>query len=242
MDIQCFNQTFGTHHSIASKKSFHNIISSKSDHQLFWSSAIIHVANILSLNIPSFSKFSNTIPPLTNPSSIPLAKQNCIASETLTRNRHQHGEHGCPFPLFSQYSLHLPKSVFEWIMFFVLGDHLTTSRDQVAQDQRAVDHLPCHIDQLACFSMASGLVHQYFNMIQGHFWGETSTKDYVPLLTLCDLLSNWAEVNPCKIDFYAWLCFLNVVLLVLVILAALVIVIDTSILNAWVLKELCRIL
>ncbi|KAH7905378.1 hypothetical protein BJ138DRAFT_1183669, partial [Hygrophoropsis aurantiaca] len=42
----------------------------------------------------------------------------------------------------------LPKSIFKRIMYFILGDCLTTARDRAAQDRRSVDRSPYRVDHL----------------------------------------------------------------------------------------------
>lgn len=225
-DIRRFDEQFGTRHSIPPEKSFRDIIPSKPDHQLFRQSSILHVASILSVNIPAFSKFASDIPPLTDPSAIPPHQTELYCLPTFDQEQASTRGNMVVLSHYFLDVLRLPKSIFERIMFFILGDRLTTSRDRAAQDQRAVDRSPHRIDRLSCFSMTSGLMHQCLNMVQNlaqNFWGESSTKDNVSLLTLRDLLPNRADVNPRKIDFYGWLRFLDVVLSALVVSAALAI-------------------
>jgi hypothetical protein len=44
--------------------------------------------------------------------------------------------------------LKLPETVFDRTMFFVLGDHLTTVHDRVAQDIHAVDWSSHHMSEV----------------------------------------------------------------------------------------------
>lgn len=119
--------------------------------------------------------------------------------------------------------LNLPKDVFERIIYFILGDRLTTAHDHAAQDQRAVDTSPHRFDHLSSFAMTSGLMHHCLNMIRcigGNSWGGANGKDAMSLMTLRDLLPNYTEINTRSVDFYAWLRFLDIVLRSMVIRAA----------------------
>jgi hypothetical protein len=96
------------------------------------------------------------------------------------------------------------KSIFDQLMFFLLGDRLTTARDRAAQDQRAVDRSPSIFDHLSCFQCTSGVMHVCMNMCQNlgrTHWGRTNC-DAVSLLTLRDQLPNRSNITPQKIDFY----------------------------------------
>ena len=56
--------------------------------------------------------------------------------------------------------LALPKPIFERLMFFILGDRLTTARDRAAQNQRAVDSSEYKIDHLTSFCMVTPRAHR----------------------------------------------------------------------------------
>jgi hypothetical protein len=118
--------------------------------------------------------------------------------------------------------LALPKPVFERILFFILGDRLTTARDRAAQSQRAVDRSMHKVDRLASFRMVSGVMHVCMNQIQNigkYAWGGDS-DDSVALKTLRDILPNRSGLNTKKIDFYGWLQFMDATLFSLVMKAA----------------------
>ena len=112
--------------------------------------------------------------------------------------------------------LKLPKNVFEECMFFILGDRLTTARDRAAQDQRAIDRSPFQADHLSSITLTGGLMHYCLNMVRNiginHWGGAAKNGDAVSLMALRDILPNRSEINTRKIDFYAWLRFLDVVL------------------------------
>jgi hypothetical protein len=117
--------------------------------------------------------------------------------------------------------LRIPKEVFERIMFFVLGDRLTTSRDRAAQDQRALDRSSFRSDHLSSIAVASGLMHQCLNFIENvgkNYWGNAG--DLVGLMKLRNTLPNREGINLRKVDFYAWLRFLDTVLSSLIVRAA----------------------
>ncbi|KAJ6631799.1 hypothetical protein B0H10DRAFT_1770811, partial [Mycena sp. CBHHK59/15] len=119
----------------------------------------------------------------------------------------------------------IPEHVFDSRYSFLLGDRLTTARDRAAQDQRAVDCSEHLIDHLSSFEAFSGIMHFVMNKIQNlgkNAWGGAN-KDAVSLLTLLERLPNRSNINLRKIDFYAWLRFLDVVLHTLILRAAMVI-------------------
>jgi hypothetical protein len=126
--------------------------------------------------------------------------------------------------------LKIPNEVFEDKNFFLLGDRLTTAQDRAAQDQRAVDRSEHRVDHLASFSLLSGLMHVVLNQVHNigkNTWGG-GVKDAVSLATLLEKLPNTGNINLRKIDFYAWLRFLDVVLRALVLRAAMVLLNDTT--------------
>jgi hypothetical protein len=83
--------------------------------------------------------------------------------------------------------LSLPMPIFDRVMFFILGDHLTTVRDHAAQAQHAVDYSASKVDQLASFCMVIGLMHICMNQIQniGKNARGGDSDDPVGLKTLC---------------------------------------------------------
>ncbi|KAK6984408.1 hypothetical protein R3P38DRAFT_2575985, partial [Favolaschia claudopus] len=119
--------------------------------------------------------------------------------------------------------LRIPKDVFERIMFFVLGDRLTTARDRAAQDQRALDRSEYRADHLSSIAVTSGLMHQCLNFIENvgkNYWGDSG--DLISLTDLKNVLPNREEINLRKFDFYAWLRFLDVILRSLIVRASMV--------------------
>ncbi|KAJ7315567.1 hypothetical protein DFH08DRAFT_942843 [Mycena albidolilacea] len=81
------------------------------------------------------------------------------------------------------------------------------------------------INQPSAKGVLSGLMHFVMNQIQNigkNAWGGAD-RDAVSLETCVKKLPNRESINVCKIDFYAWLRFLDVVLRALVLQAAIVI-------------------
>ncbi|KAF8223957.1 hypothetical protein L208DRAFT_1425929 [Tricholoma matsutake] len=111
---------------------------------------------------------------------------------------------------YFQEILSIPTHQFEQEMFFILGDHLTTAWDHAAQGQWAVDRSENCADHLSSHVMLTGMMH--------NFWGGPD-KDTISLATLLAILPNHGDINLHKVDFYAWLHFLDVVLRALVIKA-----------------------
>jgi hypothetical protein len=121
--------------------------------------------------------------------------------------------------------LQIPAANFETRNYFLLGDRLTTARERAAQDQRLVDRSEHRFDRLSSFQVLSGLMHFVMNQIQNigkNSWGGAD-RDTVSLETCVKKLPNRESINVRKIDFYAWLRFLDVVLRALVLQAAIVI-------------------
>lgn len=115
-------------------------------------------------------------------------------------------------------------SVHQARNFFLLGDRLTTAREWAAQDQRSVDRSEHRFDLLASFEVLSGIMHFVMNQVQNigkNAWGGAS-QDSISLSKLLEKLPSHANINLKKIDFYAWLRFLDVILRGLVLRAAMV--------------------
>jgi hypothetical protein len=122
--------------------------------------------------------------------------------------------------------LKIPMEKFENKIYTILGDRLTTARDRAVQDQRAVDQSLHAFDHLSSFRMVSGLMHYELNFISAiadNYWGDKTTNTE-SLSAFHHTLPNRTEINPKKIDYYAWIRFLEVVLSSLVLKAALVVV------------------
>ncbi|EDR06303.1 uncharacterized protein LACBIDRAFT_300405 [Laccaria bicolor S238N-H82] len=193
------------------------------DQTVYRTHSIIHTQRILSEEIQSFTWFSSAIPPFEDTAAITAQKTEEYYLPTF--DQEQGSTQGNMLVLEHYFGkvLDIPKETFEHTMFTVLGDRLTTVRDHAAQDQCAVDRSTHRFDHLSSFSMVSGLMHFCLNFIHavgGNYWGDKNT-DAVSLSTLLASLPNRKDINLRKVDYYAWLRFLDVILRGLVIQAAL---------------------
>ncbi|KAI0782725.1 hypothetical protein C8Q75DRAFT_885922, partial [Abortiporus biennis] len=221
--VHRFIATLGRRHTLKLEDALRGIIPSREDHINFRQASLIHVYFILSQHLPVFTCFSSSILVLADPHAITPHKTELYYLPTFDQEQASMKGNIVVLTHYFLTILQLPKDVFENIMFFILGDWLTTARDRATQDQRSVDHLPYRVDHLSSFAMTSGLMHHCLTMIQNigqNFWGSDGSTDAVSLSKLRDLLPNRTNVNLRKIDFYAWLQFLDVVLCSLVIAAA----------------------
>lgn len=229
-----FKTKRGSRHLINPRQALEDILPSLDDQKTFRKNAIVHaqrvIAGILkeaglkSSELPAMPSFleDNPIPPhRTEEYYLPTFDQ----EQGSTRGNMVVLEH-----YFSKV-LAIPKKTFEERMFTVLGDRLTVARDRAAQDQRAVDTSPHAFDHLSSFAMVGGLMHYEMNFIAavaGNAWGKPGVCDAVSLMTLQKLLPNRTEVNPKKINYYAWLRFLHAIFQALVLKAAMVVMKSAS--------------
>jgi hypothetical protein len=221
-DVERFGATAGTRHQMAAEDALEAILPNSSDQHTFREMAILHIAYILSEDVKCFSKFRSTLPKFHDPKAIPLHKTEQYYLPTFDQEQASTRGNMIVLRHYFLEVLALPKSVFETVMFFILGDRLTTARDRAAQDQRAVDRSKFRVDHLSSFTVISGLMHVCMNKMQNigrNMWG-TKDRDDVSLLTLRDLLPNRSNINLHKHDFYAWLRFLDAILRSLAIIAA----------------------
>ncbi|KAF8998376.1 hypothetical protein BDQ17DRAFT_1391746 [Cyathus striatus] len=112
----------------------------------------------------------------------------------------------------------------------VLGIHKKTFEETMFT---VLDLSPDVFDHLSSIHTVCGLMHYEMNFISaiaGNYWGSSGNTDAISLSTLHKLFPNQIEINPCKINYYAWLRFLNVILQALVLKAA-IHVTNTSDLN-----------
>lgn len=230
-DVQRFDEKAGTRHRLPPRQALEDILPNAEDQATFREHVTLHVAAILSEGIASFAKFRSKLPKFTDPKAIPPHKTEKYYLPTF--DQEQSSTRGNMIVLRHYFLdvLKIPKPVFEAIMYFVLGDRLTTARDRAAQNQRAVDRSESRFDHLKSLAVTSGVMHICMNKMQNfsrNSWGTANAKDDVSLLTLRDLLPNRSNVNLHKHDFYAWLRFLDVVLRALVITAAMVVLDVTS--------------
>lgn len=195
------------------------------DQHIFSDNAIKHVGNILCDEIEGFGSHRKDIPDFFDPHA--LANKQTEEYVLPTYDQEQASTRGNML-VIEHYFCHvlgIPKKVFEERFFFLLGDRLTTARDRAAQDQRAVDRSEYRVDHLSSFEVTSGIMHFVMNQVHNigkNTWGGAN-KDPVSLLTLLEKLPNRTNINLRKIDFYAWLRFLDTVLRALVLRAAMMI-------------------
>ncbi|KAJ7827097.1 hypothetical protein B0H13DRAFT_2374013 [Mycena leptocephala] len=208
--VENFAQTAKTRHLIPPDQALEEILPTALDQRTFADNAMKHVADILYFFDPYALNDTQT-----EEYFLPTYDQ----EQSSTRGN---------MLVIGHYFvdvLQIPKVIFEDRNFFLLGDRLTTARDRAAQDQRAVDRSEHRIDHLSSFEAISGIMHFVLNKIQNlgkNTWGGAN-KDAVSLLTLLEKLPNRTNINLRKIDFYAWLRFLDTVLRALVLRAAMVI-------------------
>ena len=220
--VERFVSQMGHRHKLSPDDALKNIMLHQEDHQTFRELASIHVAHILTEEIESFRVLQSTIPEFKDLNAIPPHKTECNYLPTFDQEQGSTRGNMAVLEHYFLNVLKIPKLVFERTMYFVLGDQLTTARDRAAQDQRAVDQSDYHVDHLSSFAMTSGLMHVCLNFIINvgkNLWGETS-NDPTSLRLHCDMLPGHAEINLRKVDFYAWLRFLDAILQALVLSAA----------------------
>lgn len=219
--VERFLASSGTRHRIPAEIALRAIIPSANDQNIFRKAAILHVAYILTDEIQACAKFRYLLHPFEDPSAKPARKTERYFLPTFDQEQASTRGNMVVLRHYFQKILQLPAEVFERLMFFIVGDRLTTARDRAAQDQRAVDRSDDRVDHLSSFAMTSGLMHICLNFIQNvarNYWGQEEKED-IGLAMLRSSLPNRNEVNPKKIDFYAWLRFLDAVLRSLVITA-----------------------
>lgn len=221
-DVKRFDAQLGNRHRIDPDLALEHILPDGDDQNTFRRHSILHVAKILAETIECFAVFRKNIPAFTDPKAIAHLKTERYFLPTFDQEQGSTRGNMIVLEHYFLKVLAVPKPVFERIMFFVLGDRLTTSRDRAAQDQRAVDRSDSRADHLSSLAALSGLMHTCMNKMQNigrNMWGG-SDRDDVSLQTLRDLLPHRSDVNLQKHDYYAWLRFLDTVLRSLVISAA----------------------
>lgn len=222
-NIEQFAPLQGTRHRIPPRQSLTDICPTGPDQKEFRKNAILHVLQILATEIQYLSKFKSSIPKIADSSAIPPAKTEEYYLPTFDQEQGSTRGNMVVLEHYFGKVLDIPVTRFEKTMYTVLGDRLTTVRDRAAQDQRAVDRSSNRFDHLSSFSITSGLMHFSLNFIQAvgsNSWGTSHISNPVSLATLRDTLPNRTEINLRKVDYYAWLRFLDVVLCALVLHAS----------------------
>ncbi|KAJ7769808.1 hypothetical protein B0H16DRAFT_1776625, partial [Mycena metata] len=223
--IENFAQTARTRHILPPDQALEEILPSAADQTTFADNAVKHVGNILCDEIEGWGIHRDVLPKFFDPFALPDDQTEEYFLPTFDQEQSSTRGNMLVIDHYFQRILKIPKAMFEGRNFFLLGDRLTTARDRAAQDQRAVDRSEDRIDHLSPFEAISGLMHVIMNKVQNigkNTWGGAN-KDAVSLLTLLEKLPNRTHINLRKIDFYAWLRFLDVVLRALVLRAAMVI-------------------
>ncbi|KAI0764478.1 hypothetical protein BC629DRAFT_1293531 [Irpex lacteus] len=222
MDIRRFDERFGARHKVPMAESLQSISPSFEDHRNFRMAIILHIQEILVHDLKPFSRFCHSLRGFEDPKAIiPHVTQRHF----LPTFEQEQGSTRGNMVVLSHYLedvLQIPKSHFERQAIVVLGDRLTTARDRAAQDQRAVDRSTDRSDHLSSLVLSTGMMHQCLNMIMAIArvtFGDTSSNDNISLLTLRNKLPNREGLNLKKVDFYAWLRFLEVVLRALIVAA-----------------------
>ncbi|KAI0337892.1 hypothetical protein BDW22DRAFT_1339041 [Trametopsis cervina] len=213
---------FGARHRTPQQESLQNILPMPSDHTSFRDAAILHVKYMLTSDIKSFAQFRSALPSFHDPHAITAQRTERHWLPTFDQEQGSTRGNMVVLEHYLLDVLRIPKAQFEQCMVGVLGDRLTTARDRAAQDQRALDRSSDRADHLSSILLTSGMMHQCLNMvinIARNAFGDTSNHDEVSLSVLRDLLPNRDSLNLKKVDFYAWLRFLDVVLRSLVLAA-----------------------
>ncbi|KAG6819049.1 hypothetical protein H0H93_015957 [Arthromyces matolae] len=222
--VSRFSETEGTRHRIPNHQSLSEILPTASDQTAFRTNAIVHVLQILCSEIKAFNIHKQCIPAIKD--TLAIVPQKTEEYFLPTFDQEQGSTRGNMVVLLHYFGkvLCIPPTIFETKMHTVLGDRLTTVRDRAAQDQRAVDRSTAAFDHLSSIRVVSGLMHFCMNFIHAigqNAWGSTESTNPVSLLCLRDILPNRQDlINLRKLDFYAWLRFLDAVQHGLVIKAA----------------------
>ncbi|KAJ7476787.1 hypothetical protein FB451DRAFT_1132116 [Mycena latifolia] len=161
-----FEEAAGLRHRLPAHQSLAEIVPGREDQQIFRKNSIKHIGFILCKQIKEWSSFRSRLGIFLDPKAIPAHVTELYYLPTF--DQEQGSTRGNILVLEHYFIdfLRIPKPVFERIMFFVLGDRLTTSRDRAAQDQRALDRSSFRSDHLSSIAVTSGLMHECLNFIE----------------------------------------------------------------------------
>ncbi|KAG2021112.1 hypothetical protein CC2G_006374 [Coprinopsis cinerea AmutBmut pab1-1] len=218
LNLKDFEATKRMRHELPAHKSLSDILPSLDDHHTFRQNAIIHVARILTEEIPSYNYLQSALPRLSDPKAIPTRKTEEYYLPTFDQEQGSTRGNMVVLEHYFQNVLQVPVQKFENYMQLLLGDRLTTARDRAAQDQRQPDTSPHKFDHLSSFAMLSGLMHFVMNFMQavgGTFWGNPDPSDPLSLVNLRDHI-NRQTINLRKLDYYGWIRFLDAILRALI--------------------------
>lgn len=219
-----FALSAGTRHKLTPEISLEQILPDASDQNIFEDNAIRHVAHILAEEIAGLSVHHKEFGKFFDPHALPITKTEEYYLPTYDQEQASTRGNMLVMEHYFRDVLQIPKETFQARNFFLLGDRLTTARERAAQDQRSVDRSEHRFDHLASFEVLSGIMHFVMNQVQNigkNAWGGAG-QDSVSLSKLLEKLPSHANINLKKIDFYAWLRFLDVILRGLVLRAAMV--------------------
>jgi hypothetical protein len=121
-DIRKYRKAAGARHRMPPAKSLASIMPRKGDQQLFQYNSIRHVHRILSEEIHSFSPFLRKVPPFFDPKALPAEKTEEYYLPTFDQEQ---GPTCGNMIILNHYwlvVLLITKSVFDRVMFFLLGD------------------------------------------------------------------------------------------------------------------------
>ncbi|KAJ7802254.1 hypothetical protein B0H14DRAFT_3092260 [Mycena olivaceomarginata] len=214
--VDNFAQTARTRHRMSADQALEEILPTAEAQHTFSDNAIKHVGHILCDEVEGLGSHRKDISDFFDPHALPSKRTEEYFLPTYDQEQSSTRGNMLVIEHYFCDILGIPKEVFEERFFFLLGDRLTTARDRAAQDQRAVDRSEYRVDHLSSFEVTSGIMHCK------NTWGGAN-KDAVSLLTLLEKLPNRTNINLRKIDFYAWLRFLDTVLRALVLRAAMVV-------------------
>jgi len=105
----------------------------------FCKNLILHIAQILVEEVPSLPCFRSNLATFEDLREIMPHKTEEYYLPTFNQEEGLTQGNMIVLRHYILNVLALPKNVFERVMFLILGDRLTTARDQAAQNQRAVD-------------------------------------------------------------------------------------------------------
>lgn len=222
-----FEACKGTRHTIPPTQSLLDVLPSENDEAQLRESFILHVATILATHVPALQHLSHSIPAFTDPSPIPPKKSRVFHLPTLDQEQGTVRGNMEVLETYLFEVLKIPEAAFEERMMAILGDRLTTARDRSAQAQRGLDRSKSRGKRFSSLVLLPGLMHTRLALVEvinRHLWHEGKAApdppDPADLSTLRRLLPHRTRVKHRKVDFYAWLRFLEVDLAALVIAAA----------------------
>ncbi|KIO25434.1 hypothetical protein M407DRAFT_75768 [Tulasnella calospora MUT 4182] len=166
--------------------------------------------------IPSLEKFKSAIPPLKDEHGLEPHITRQFYLPTLDQEQ---GTVKGNMEVLEEYLfriLNIPHKSFEKRLVAVLGDRLTTARDRSAQAYRSLDRSESRGERFASLVLLPGLMHTrlaFIELLNRQLWhtGKASERDPTDLGVLHQLLDHRTRVKHGKIEFYAWLRFLEAI-------------------------------